>query len=166
MLFKNNQNYPASIQKIGAIILPTNETVFTFFRADFPLWVHCFKCTFTSGVKWWTLISSMVMNRWKNSSLLRLNIIKHLMETSPRRRFYSTVCKRGTHLSNNFLMSKFSVNMRCTALFEMHTMSASSRTFTGASSKTILWIISPFMAWSPHLVDHCDVRLGRSYDPV
>ena len=59
-----------------------------------------------------------------------------------RRSFCSIVCKCGTHLAHSFLMSKFSVNMRYTALFEMPTMSASSCTFSPRLSNTILLIFS------------------------
>ena len=45
-----------------------------------------------------------------------------------------------THLEHSFLMSKFSVNMRYTELFETPTMSASSRIISRRSSNTILWI--------------------------
>ena len=67
--------------------------------------------------------------------------VKHrqTLKTSSRR-CCSIVGKRGTHLAHSFLKSKFSVNMRCTALFEMPTMSASLRTFSWRSSNTILWI--------------------------
>jgi len=105
--------------------LPADGTVFAFFGADSPFSVHCFDCSFVSGVKWWTHVSSMVMNRRKNSALLLRNIAKHSIETSSRRCFCSIVSKRGTHLAHSCLISKFSANMRCTALFEMFTMSAS-----------------------------------------
>ena len=99
---------------------------------------------FVSGVKWLAHISSMVMNRRKKSALLLWNIAKHSIETSSRRCFCSIVSKRGTHLVHSFLMFKFSVNMRCIALFEMPTISASPRTFSRRSSNTILWIFFTF----------------------
>ena len=67
-------------------------------------------------------------------------IAKHSIETSSRRCFCFIVSKRDTYLAHSFLMRRFSVNMRCIALFEMPTMSASSRTFSQRSSNTILWI--------------------------
>ena len=54
--------------------------------------------------------------------------------------FCSSVSKHGTHLAHSFLMSKFSVDIRRTALFEMPTMSATSHSFSPRSSNTILWI--------------------------
>ena len=65
----------------------------------------------------------MVMNRRKNSSLLRRNIAKHLSETSLRRYFCFIMSKRGTHLAHIFFVSKFSVSIQCTAIFEMVTTS-------------------------------------------
>ena len=80
------------------------------------------------------------MNRRRTSALLLRNIAKHPIETPSRRCFCSIVNKRGTHLAYSFFMPKFSVNMRCTPLFEMPNMSAISRTFSGRSSNTLLWI--------------------------
>ena len=65
-------------------------------------------------------------------------IVKHSIETSSRRCIESIVSKRGTHFAHSFLMSKFSVNMQCTAFLEMPTLSDSSRTFRRRSSNTIL----------------------------
>ena len=66
------------------------------------------------------------------------NIAQHWIETSSRRCFCFIMSERSTHLVHFFLMSKSLVNMRCTALFEMLTMSASSRAFSQRSSNTIL----------------------------
>ena len=71
-----------------------------------------------------------------------------------------------THIGQSFLMSKFSVHMPYTALFKLPFIPASSCSFSPRLSNTILLICSPFLAWSPHLVDHCNVRLDRSWDPV
>ena len=50
-------------------------------------------------------------------------------------------CEQTRHpLAHGFLIPKFSVNMRCTVLFEMPTMFASWRTFSRRLSNTILWI--------------------------
>ena len=105
--------------------LPADGTIFAFFRADSPLSVHCFDCSSVSGVKWWTYVSSMVMNQCKKSALLLWNIAKHSIEISLRHCFYSIVSKRDTHLAHSFLMSKFSINMRCKALSEKLAMFAS-----------------------------------------
>ena len=72
----------------------------------------------------------------QNSVLLRRNIDKILIETSSRSCFCSIVSR--TYLGHRFLMSKFSVNMRFTAHFEMSVMSVSSRTLSRRSSNTIL----------------------------
>ena len=85
----------------------------------------------------------MWINYLKFLFLLKRNgffIVSHSIETSSRRSFFFFVSKRGTHFAHSFLMSKFSVNMRCTAHFQMPTMSASSCTFSRRSSNTILWI--------------------------
>ena len=120
--------------------LPADGTVFALFGADSPLLVHCFDFSFVSGVKWWTYVLSMVMNRRRKSALLLWNFAKDSIETASRRCFCSIERKRGTHLAQSFLMIKFVVGMRCTALFEMPTMSGSSRTFSRRSSNMILWI--------------------------
>ena len=91
-------------------------------------------------LKWWIHVSPMVIDRRKKSALLLWNIAKHSVETSSRCCFCSIVSKHGTHLAYSFLMSNFSVNIRCTGLFEIPTMSASPRTFSRQSSHTILWI--------------------------
>ena len=115
-------------------------TVFASFRTDSSLSVHWFDCSFVSGVKWWTYVSSIVMNRRKTSALLLWNIAKYLIKTFSRHCLCSLVRKHGDYLVHSFLMSKFPFNMRCTALFDMPTMSASSHTFSRRSSSTILWI--------------------------
>lgn len=79
------------------------------------------------------------MNQRKNS--LR-NVAKYSIKPSSRRTFYSIVNKRDTHLGHSFLMSKFQVNMQCTAHFEMRTMSASSRPFSRQLSINISVIIT------------------------
>ena len=63
---------------------------------------------------------TIVMNRRKKSALLLWNIAKHSIETSSRRCFCSIVSKRSTLLVHSFLVFKFSVNMRYTALFLHH----------------------------------------------
>lgn len=65
---------------------------------------------------------------------------RHSIETNSKRCFISIVKKSEILLIQNFLMSKYSVNMRRTALFEMPTISASSRSFSRRSSNIILWI--------------------------
>ena len=159
---KSIKMIPRVSQKTDAITLPADGTVFAFFGADSPGPVHYFDCCFVSGVKWWT----HVMNRRRTSALLLRNIAKHPIETPSRRCFCSIVNKRGTHLAYNFFMPKFSVNMRCTPLFEMPNMSAISGTFSWWSSNTLLWIFLPFPVWSHHLVDHYDVPFGSSYSLV
>ena len=72
----------------------------------------------------------------QNSTVARRKLTKRSNETSSRCCFCSIVSKRGSHLSYSFLTSEFLVDMRCTALLEMPTMSASSRTF----SRTISWV--------------------------
>ena len=131
---------PRASQKTDTMALPANGVVFAFFRANSPLSVYCFDCFFVSSVKWWTYVSSMVMNRRKKSALSLRNIGKHLIESSLLRCFCSIVCKRCTHLAHIFLMSKLAVNMRCTVLFEISTMFASWRNFSRRSSNIISWI--------------------------
>ena len=133
-------------QKTDVMTLPADGTVFAFFRADSPLSVHCFDCSFISDVKWWTHVSSMVINRRKKSYLLLWNIAKRSIETSSRCCFCSIVRKRITHLADCFLLSEISGNMRCTAFLS----------FCGFSS--------PFLTWSLHLVDHSDGIVSHNDD--
>lgn len=116
-----------------------HETVFAAFGVDSPLSAHCFDSSFVSGVKC-SHVSSLVMNRCKTLPLLLWNTTKHSIETSSGHCFCSIASKHNTHFVHSFLISKFSVNMRCIAPFEMPTMSASLYTFSRWSSKTILWI--------------------------
>ena len=87
--------------------------------------VHCFDCCFVSDVKWWIHVSFMVMNGRKKSALFLWNVAKHSIGTFSRRCFCYIVSKCGKHLAHSLLMSKFSVNMQCTALFKMPTMFSS-----------------------------------------
>ena len=108
--------------------LPADWAVFAFFRADSPISVHCFDCSFVSGVVWWTHVSSMVIKSMQNISFIAVKHRQtHDWNILTMQSFFF-VSKRGTHLAHSFLKSKFSVNMRFTALFEMPTMSASLRT--------------------------------------
>ena len=128
---------PRASKNTDAMTFLADGTV--FFGVYYFLSVHCFDCSFVSGVKWWTHVSSQVMNRRKKLSLLLYNIAKHSIETSLRRCFCSIVSKRGTHLAYSSLMFEFSVNIQCKALFKIRTISVSSRTFSGQSSNTSSW---------------------------
>lgn len=89
-----------------------------------PLWsrfsisVHCFDC-FLYLV--WS-VASLTMNRRKKWALFVWNIGKDSIETCSWHVFCSVESRRGTHLTHSFLVSNFSVDMRCTPLFEMPTM--------------------------------------------
>ena len=52
---------PRASPKTNTVTLPANGTVFVFFEAESPLFVHFFDCSFVSGVKWWTHVSSVLM---------------------------------------------------------------------------------------------------------
>ena len=69
--------------------------------------VHCFNCSFVSDVKWWTHVSSMVMNRCKKSALLLWDIAKNSIETSSRRCFCSIMTNAAPILSSAFSCSNF-----------------------------------------------------------
>lgn len=66
--------------------------------------------------------------------LLLWNFAKHSIAICSRHCFYLSVSKR-------FFMSEFSDNMRCTAVFEIPTMSPSSCTFSRRSSSAAFWIV-------------------------
>ena len=76
-----------------------------------------------------THLPSMVMNGCINSKILRWNTVKHSIETSSRNCFCSTMSKGCTHITHSFLMSKFSINARCRALFEIPTMYVKSHNY-------------------------------------
>lgn len=73
-------------QKIVAITVPADITDLGFLGARDPECFHCFDCSLISGWKWWTQVSSMVMNHWRNQPkdgkivpwhvLLNLHLIK------------------------------------------------------------------------------------------
>jgi len=96
-LFEDNQwKLPhAHPKKTDAITFPVDKVVFAFFGPDSPLTIHCFDCSFVSGVKWWTHVDP-----WrKNSALFLRNIAKQFIETFSRPCFWSIVSKRGTAFS-------------------------------------------------------------------
>lgn len=106
---------------------------------------------FVLGVKWWTIVSSNIFKRCKNSALLLWNLAKHSIETSLWHCFCSSLSKCSTHLAHNFLMFKFLNNMRCATLFEIPKMSISSCTFSRRLSTTaFVDILNHF--WSRHLI--------------
>ena len=144
------------------MVLPADRTVFAFFEIDSPVSVHCSDVFFIIGVKWWTHVSSTVINWRKNSVLLRRNVAKHSIEMSPRRCFCSIVSKRCIHLVYSFLMSKFSVIVVCTALFKGLLYLLARPLLVDNHPIPFHGFSTPFLAWSCHLVDHCEVRLGRS----
>lgn len=121
-----NEIIPCAFQKTDAMTLPTDGTVFAFFLADYPLSVHYFDCYIVSGVS--SHISSMVMNQLKNSVLLVRNIAKHWTEASSWRCFLFHCEQTRTYPGHSFVILKFSVNIRCTILFKIVTMSAIWRT--------------------------------------
>lgn len=98
---------------------------------------------------WFDRFSSRVWNdtpifhpwvRRKYSALYQWNFAKNSSETSSRHCFCSNVSRYDTYFAHSFLISKFSVNMRCTISFEMSVISANSQTFSRLSSSTVLWM--------------------------
>lgn len=113
--------------------------------------VNSLDCSFNSNIKW-----SVLTNPRKNSGLLLRIIAKH-----SRRCFIPFYF----HLAHSFLISQLSVNMQCTILFQMSTLSVTSLTFSWPSFNTIWWIflIICGVIRSLYLIDHCDVRLRSSH---
>ena len=157
-----NENYLTRIQKIDAKTLLGDWTVFVLSGTDSSLSVHCFDRSLVSGVMWWI----HGYGSTQNSVLLWRNIAKHSIEVSLIRCFCTIVNKRGNHLEHSFLMSKFSINMRCTALFEMLTVSASWRIFSRWSFNRILWIFFTISGVVTSFDPPLDFRLGKSYGLV
>ena len=92
------------------LILPFQSIVLTVF---------CLRCE---------VIGPCFIHGYESTQKIGFIAVKHhqtLDWNIPWRCFCSIVSKCGTHLVHSFLMFKFSVNMRCTALFEMPTISAS-----------------------------------------
>ena len=131
-----------------------------FFGVDSPLSVHYFDRSFMSGVKWWTHVSFMVINWPKNLTLLWQNIAKHSIETSSRRGLRSIMSTRTFNLAYNFLMFKFSAKIRC--MLKCLPCLITRALSVDGHPIPFCTFSSPFLTWSPHLVDHCDVRLGKS----
>ena len=50
---------------MDAIIVPPDITVLAFFGGGEPSCFHYFDCCFISGWKWWTQVSSIVINLWR-----------------------------------------------------------------------------------------------------
>ena len=131
---------PCESQKTVAMTFPADGTVFDYFGARSPHEVHCFDCSFISGVYWWLHVWSTVTKRRRNSFGLRLNMSKQCSEVVMRFRFCFTERKRGTHLADSFLMPNFSCGIFCMHSVEMSTMSAMSLIFYRRSANTISWI--------------------------
>ena len=136
--------------------LPVHETVFAVFETDSPVSVRCFDCSFVSDVKRWRRVSSVIMNRRKNSTQLGRNIPKNLIETPPRRCFCSIL--RTCFSCSNFHSTFDAVHfVKCFPYLLVRALSVNSHSIPFCRSS------SPFLTWSPHLVDHC---LDDSYVPV
>ena len=91
---------------------------FIFFVANYPLPIHCFDSSFVPRV-------NCFIHGYDSTQNQGLIASKHSIETSSRRCFCSILSKRFVNLVHGFLMSKFSVNTQCAALFEMSTTSRS-----------------------------------------
>lgn len=136
--------------KTDTVTLPAYGTVSPSSEDILLFSVHCFDSSFISDAKWRTHVSTMFINRRKTSALLLWNIAENTIESATRWCFWSIACKRSNHLAHNFLKSKFSANMPCTASFEIRIMSASSNTYSLWSSNHISWIsftITNMVAW-------------------
>ena len=160
------KNIPRVSQKADAMSLSADGTVFVFFGVDSPLPVHCFTRSSVSGVKWWFHLSSMAMNRRRNSL--------YCSKTSPSTRLKHPHDAVFVPLWPNaapILRTSFSCP-NCQSIYNVqHILKClpellSRALLVDGHPIPFCGFSSPFLSWSSHLVDHCDVCHGSSYDFV
>jgi hypothetical protein len=90
-----NMDYTTCIPKNGRHNFIGWKTHLSLFRHRFTLRItqetSCFDACSVFGVLWWIYVSSAVTKRCKNSSILRLNNVKHSCEIVTRFRLWSLV---------------------------------------------------------------------------
>lgn len=119
---ENRKNIiPDACLKTDAMTLPAN--FIRFFWSRFSSFSRLFWQFFFSSVKWWTHVSSMVMNRRKSSALFRQNIAKLPIETFSPRYFCSIMSKRSTIVHKAFSYPLFEIPMRSTSIFNRRSWS-------------------------------------------
>ena len=109
---------------------------------DFALSVNCFTCCFVSSVKWLTHVSSIVM--------------------SPRTNFLTTKhCQTAQCLTALILfhVQNFSHYAIHSTLWNALPCLLAQALSVDAHPIPFCGFSSPFLTWSPQLVDHCDVVL-------
>jgi hypothetical protein len=119
--------------------MPADRCVFPCFEFGLLRSVHSADCRLDSGVLWSSHVTSIVIYRRINSSLLRLNIAKHCSESSKCCWFWSIVSTSGSYFAHSFCMSKYSCTIWLTRFFDIFRVSTFSINFTLRSFKIILW---------------------------
>ena len=154
LLFRYEDNHP---KKTDTMTLPVDGTVFAFSGVNSSLSIHCIDCSF---VKRWIHVSSIVMNRRRSLTLLRWNIDWNILTIQ-----FLFYCKQLRYPSWAQL-SHIQIFSQYTMYNTFWNVSTSLRTLVDGHPTQCGGFSSPFLEWSPHMVDHCDVRTGRAYDLV
>ena len=139
---------PRATQKTNTITLSVDRTVFVFSIIDSPVSVYCLDCFLVSNLKWWTHVSSWLCI----DACLRQNIASDavfvpLWANSVR------ILRTAFSCLNFQLICDLQHFLKCLPYMLTYASSIDDHLipFCGFSSL--------FPGWSPHLIDHCDIRL-------
>lgn len=101
--------------------------------------IHCIGYSFVSGVKWWTHVLSMVINRSKT--------LLYCGEIKPNTRLKHPLdcfrCRASNPFAHGCLIIKVSVNLLYITPVDMPMISAHSRNLNPRPFNAILWIFVP-----------------------
>lgn len=125
---------PRASQKTDAMTLPADETLLPSLE---PILPFQYIVLIVLSYRVWSVMFQPWL--WIEAKTW-LCCAKHSIETSSQCCFCYIVSKHGTHVIHSFVTSKFSINMQCTILLDMSTMSVSSGTFSRRLSNIILWV--------------------------
>ena len=145
---------------------PADGTLFAFFGADSPLSIHCFDCSFVSGVKWSIHVSSMVMNRPKKSASLLWNIAKHSIEISSRHCFVLLWLNAAPISHTAFSCLNFQSICDVQHFLKCLPCLLTRALLVDGHQISFCRFSSPFLSWLPHLVDHSDMFVLAARTPI
>ena len=162
-------------QNIEAKTLPAD--IFGHFGRFSPFAAQLADCQFDPGVQWWIYVSSNATQRMKKSVLLRLNSSKQRSESSTHCHCFAwTVlfpikkqCIINTRNSDFSIVKSyqfFNSDALYMSSYELIEWCVALAILVDGHLTPFCAFSLPFLSWSPHLVDHCDVRLGSTYDLV
>lgn len=87
-----------------SIAFPVDETYLAIFGVEEEECLRCMDCNFVFGSKWWTQHLSWVKKRPKKQDGSGSNNVKFYRDLIGLVHFLTSVKRRGTHRSQNFVM--------------------------------------------------------------